>query len=311
MEQSINSPFVQLGEDVGLDKVEQTALKAGLLVDSMKATDNVASFSIGTSTPSAIRMANAYGTFADSGQAVEPYSVTKVLHNGEDSKAFKKPKVTRTRALDADVADTVTKVLQNVVKNGTGKKALELDRAVAGKTGTTDTPGGTRSAWFVGYTQQLSTSVVMFRQNSKEKILLPMAGTGGPTSTTHGGDIPATIWTDYMKQALGNAKDPGFPTPGKIGEGKTINEPGAPTPTPSMTPTTTPTTEAPTTAPPTNTPPTGTPTWTPPTQPDSPPPTTPSCNFFNPCDTTTPPGGEPPTTTGPPHRGPGGGGGGG
>jgi membrane peptidoglycan carboxypeptidase len=202
------------------------------------------------------------------------------------------------------VADTVTKVLQNVVKKGTGKKALELGRTAAGKTGTTDTPGGTRSAWFVGYTQQLSTSVVMFRQDSKAQKLLPMAGTGGPTSTTHGGDIPATMWTDYMKAALGNQPDPGFPTPGKLGDGKTINESGAPTPTPSMTapPTTTPP-PPPTNTPPTNTPPTNTPTWTPPTTPTGTP-TTPQCGLFNPnCHNTTPPASPTATsTTSPPGR---------
>ncbi|NUS12290.1 MAG: penicillin-binding protein [Streptomyces sp.] len=287
MEQSINSPFVQLGEDVGLDKVEDTAIGAGLLKGSM--SEKVASFSIGTSTPSAIRMADAYGTFAKSGVEVEPYSVTKVLHNGDDSSAFKKPQVTTKQALEPDVANTVTKVLQNVVKNGTGKKALALGRTVAGKTGTTDTPGGTRSAWFVGYTQQLSTSVVMFRQDSKAMKLLPMSGTGGPTSTTHGGDIPATMWTDYMKAALGNAPDLGFPDPGKIGDGKTINEKGAPSPTPSMT--TPPPTTAPPTTGPTDTPPVNTPTWTPPTN-TSPTPTQGGgkCSVFNPsaCNTPTP-----------------------
>ncbi|CAG6393500.1 transglycosylase domain-containing protein [Actinacidiphila cocklensis] len=303
MEESINSPFVQLGEDVGLNKVKETAVKAGLLGDYAHMGDMVASYSIGTATPSAIRMANAYGTFADSGDAVEPYSVTKVVHDGDDDSHFQKPKRTKTPALDPDVADTVTKVLQNVVKKGTGKKALELGRTAAGKTGTTDTPGGTRSAWFVGYTQQLSTSVVMFRQDSKASKLLPMAGTGGPTSTTHGGDIPATMWTDYMKAALGNQPDPGFPTPGKLGDGKTINESGAPTPTPSMTtppPTTPP--PPPTNTPPTNTPPTNTPTWTPPTTPTQTP-TTPQCGLFNPnCNTTPPTSPTATPTTSPPGR---------
>ncbi|SHL65467.1 transglycosylase domain-containing protein [Actinacidiphila paucisporea] len=306
MEQSINTPFVQLGEDVGLQTVEDTAIKAGLLKDYMG--DLVASYSIGTATPSAIRMANAYGTFAASGVEVEPYSVTKVVHNGDDDPDFQKPQVKRNPALDPDVANTVTKVLQNVVKKGTGTKALELGRTAAGKTGTTDTPGGTRSAWFVGYTQQLSTSVVMFRQDTKAKKLLPMAGTGGPGSTTHGGDIPATMWTEYMKAALGNTADPGFPTPGKIGDGKTINEAGAPSPTPSATPPTasTPTTP-PTSAPPTNTPPTNTPTGTPPpTTSNSP--TPPQCGLFNPNCHSTSPSATPTTTstTGPPGRGNGG-----
>jgi membrane peptidoglycan carboxypeptidase len=243
MQRSINTPFVQLGEDVGLEKVRDTATGAGLLKESM--ADLVPSFSIGTSTPSAIRMADAYGTFAKSGVQADPYSVTKVLRDGGEVSGFDKPKP--KQALSPNVANNVTKVLENVVKKGTGTKALGLGRTAAGKTGTTDSPGGTRSAWFVGYTQQYSTAVVMFRQDSKAKRLLPMAGTGGFPST-HGGEMPATVWTDYMKVALGNADDPGFPEATKLGPAQ--NQPGAPTPTPSATtPTPTVTTTAPTTPP--------------------------------------------------------------
>ena len=75
-------PYVQLGMDVGLDKVKQSALAAGVNEDSL-ASATVPSFSIGTSSPSAIRMADAYATFADSGMHVDPYSVTKVLVRGQ------------------------------------------------------------------------------------------------------------------------------------------------------------------------------------------------------------------------------------
>ena len=298
MQDSINSPFVQLGEDVGLDKVRSTAETAGLLPGSM--AELVPSFSIGTSTPSAIRMADAYGTFAKSGVQVEPYSVTRVQRNGSDLSGFQKPRA--KQAFTADIANNITDVLQNVVQKGTGTVALGLHRKAAGKTGTTDSPGGTRSAWFDGYTQQLSTSVVMFRQDSKKKILLPMSGTGG-NSSVHGGDIPATIWTDFMKVALGNQPDPGFPTAGKIGDGTPPNEPGAPTTPP-------PTTAPPTTAPPTTsappTTPSNTPSSTPPTFPTGTP--TSTCSFFGcPTSTTSPPGNPGGGTNGGPGGGRGGG----
>ncbi|MBD0735377.1 penicillin-binding protein [Streptomyces sp. CBMA29] len=297
MQNSINTPFVQLGEDVGLEKVRSTAESVGLLHESM--ADLVASFSIGTSGPSAIRMADAYATFAKSGVQVDPYSVTKVIHNGDQVNGFTRPKP--KQALPDNIANNVTKVLENVVQNGTGTKAKELGRTAAGKTGTTDSPGGTRSAWFVGYTQQLSTSVVMFRQDTKAKKLLPMSGTGG-NSSIHGGDLPATIWTDYMKAALGNSEDPGFPDASKIGDPQ--NEPGAPSPTPSMT------TPPPT---PTDTPTTPTPSMTtPPTTPSTTPPTTPPTTPSSPClpwDQTcnTPTPSDTPTTSGS-TGGPGGGG---
>ncbi|CAM5349672.1 transglycosylase domain-containing protein [Streptomyces hirsutus] len=54
---------------------------------------------------------------------------------------------------------------------------------MAGKTGTTD---GNKSAWFVGYTPQLSTAISMFRYPDDETIknrqFLEMYGTGDQES---------------------------------------------------------------------------------------------------------------------------------
>ncbi|KUM95088.1 penicillin-binding protein [Streptomyces cellostaticus] len=226
MEQSINTPFVQLGVDVGMTHVRDVAKSAGILNQSMSQDLNP-SFAIGTSTPSAIRMADAYATFAASGNQADPYSVTALKKDGQDQPGFDKPKV--KQAMDADVANNVTDVLQNVIQNGTGTNAKALGRTAAGKTGTTDK---NKSAWFVGYTQQLSTSVAMFRENPKDHELLSMNGTAGKDSI-HGGDIPTLVWTEYMKAALKNANDPGFPEATKIGEVQ--DEAGAPSPTPSVT----------------------------------------------------------------------------
>ncbi|MEU8690954.1 transglycosylase domain-containing protein [Streptomyces sp. NPDC048665] len=228
MEQSVNTPFVQLGMDVGLTHVRDVAQASGILRDSFSTLNP--SFSIGTSTPSAIRMADAYATFAASGQHTDPYSVTAVKKDGQELPGFTKPKV--STAIPENVANNVTDVLQNVIQNGTGVNAKALGRTAAGKTGTTDS---NKSAWFVGYTQQLSTSVAMFRENPKDHELLSMNGTAGVESI-HGGDIPTSVWTEYMKGALKNANDNGFPAATEIG--KVQDEAGAPTPTP--TPTVTP-----------------------------------------------------------------------
>ncbi|WP_435885506.1 transglycosylase domain-containing protein [Streptomyces collinus] len=222
MEQSVNTPFVQLGMDVGMKNVADVAEKAGIL-DASFAELN-ASFALGTSTPSAIRMADAYATFAAAGKQAAPYSVTSVKFNGEEIEGFNKPRV--TRAMPENVANNVTNTLENVIQNGTGTKALPLGRTAAGKTGTTDE---NKSAWFVGYTQQLSTSVAMFREDPKSAKLLSMNGTAGEKSI-HGGDVPTLVWTEYMKAALKGKPDLGFPEPEKIGEIQ--NEVGAPSPTP-------------------------------------------------------------------------------
>ncbi|WP_435838681.1 transglycosylase domain-containing protein [Streptomyces albogriseolus] len=225
MEQSVNTPFVQLGMDVGMKKVADVAQKSGILKDSFAGLN--ASFALGTSTPSAIRMADAYATFAASGKQADPYSVTEVKYRGSELPGFEKPRV--KQAMPENVANNVTDVLENVIENGTAQYAKELGRRAAGKTGTTDE---NKSAWFVGYTQQLSTAVAMFREDPKSHKLLSMNGTAGKDSI-HGGDIPTQVWTEFMKVALKGASDPGFPEAEKIGE--VADGVGAPSPTPTET----------------------------------------------------------------------------
>ncbi|MFH9966909.1 transglycosylase domain-containing protein [Streptomyces mirabilis] len=229
MEQSINSPFAQLGVDVGLSKTRKVAESMGILPDSFDQGNlNNVSFSLGTSTPSAIRMADAYGTFAASGSHYEPYSVTQVLKDGKPLSQFKPP--AEKTAMPEKVANNVTDVLQNVVQNGTGKKVADMGFPVAGKTGTTDK---NKSAWFVGYTRELSTAVTLFRSDPKTSKLESMNGTGGVPSV-HGGDIPAQVWKDYMAVALKDSKHEPFPAAEPLGE--ILNASPSPSPSPSTTP---------------------------------------------------------------------------
>ncbi|MFF3339269.1 transglycosylase domain-containing protein [Streptomyces flavidovirens] len=232
MEKSINTPFVQLGFDVGHQKVADMATRTGILKDTMDSFN--ASFFLGTSTPSAIRMADSYATFAASGKHHEPYSVKKVLLDGEEQPGFEPPK--SQRAMDPEVADNVTDVLKNVIESdeGTGNKAQKLGRPAAGKTGTTDK---NKSAWFVGYTPQLSTAVTLFRTDPESRKLLSMNGTGGVPSI-HGGDIPAEVWTNYMIDALKGQDVEDFPVAPPLGD--KADSIGAPSPTPSPTPSQTP-----------------------------------------------------------------------
>lgn len=231
MRESVNSAYVQLGMDVGLDKVKDAAIASGIKENSL-ASANYPSFSLGTSSPSAIRMAGAYSTFASSGEQNDPYSVTKVEHKGNT--VYRHDLQTK-RAFDEEVADNVTDVLRTVVEKGTGTSAQLSGRQVAGKTGTTD---GNKSAWFVGYTPQLSTAISMYRlddnEGNKKREFLEMFGTGGEKKI-HGASFPAQIWKDYMEQALKGQPVKNFPVPAPIGSVVGETPPPAPSPTPSKT----------------------------------------------------------------------------
>ncbi|WP_078964788.1 transglycosylase domain-containing protein [Streptomyces aureocirculatus] len=314
MRESVNSAYVQLGMDVGLDKVKRAAMDAGLRDDRTMAGATYPSFSLGTSSPSAIRMAGSYATFAASGKQRDPYSVKEVEKEGET--IFTQDVDTKS-PFSPEVADNVTDVLRTVVEKGTGSAAQLPGRQVAGKTGTTD---GNKSAWFVGYTPQLSTAISMYRldddENNSKREFLEMFGTGGEKKI-HGASFPAQIWRDYMSDALKGEPALKFPVPQPIGE-VVGDTPPPPSPTPTKE------TEEPS-DPPSPTKETKKPSETPSTPTKSPDPTE-TCKDWEPgCGNDGgnnnggvenggvnggPGGGEPTPTTGPPNGGNGNGNGG-
>ncbi|QGV82271.1 transglycosylase domain-containing protein [Streptomyces ficellus] len=182
MAESADAPFLQLGMDVGLDRVRGTAQAAGLLSSSLGPP--VPDFALGNSTPSAIRVAGAYSMFAAGGTHTEPYSVRRVTHEG-DPVPLAAPR--KKRAVGPGVAAQVT-------------DALTVDASrKAGK------PGGTRddtARWYAGYTATEATAVVVYRMDlTKSLAPLPLKGLGG--DPTAGADRPARIWNQYTDAVEG------------------------------------------------------------------------------------------------------------
>ncbi|MGQ4386546.1 transglycosylase domain-containing protein [Streptomyces sp. SAS_270] len=184
--ESVNTPFMQLGMDAGLDKVRRTAEAAGLLPSSIG--PQVPALSMGSSTPSAIRMASSYATFAAAGTHTEPYSVRRVTRNGS-AVALDTPKP--RRAMRAEVATQVTEALTDSFRTQHPTDA-SASAKVAGKGGTTpkDTAG-----WYVGTHRSVSTAVVVYRMDlTKSLEPLPLKGMAGTPATT----VPYDIWSKAM-----------------------------------------------------------------------------------------------------------------
>ncbi|MFI1331794.1 transglycosylase domain-containing protein [Streptomyces sp. NPDC020845] len=199
---SINTPMMQLGMDVGLDRVRKASIDAGLLPSSFGA--RVPAFSLGTATPSSIRMASAYGTFAAGGRHTPPYSVTGLTHQGERVPLEKQP---ATRAFSPEVAAQVDDALHGAVQGGTARSAAAVGSDVAGKTGTEQ---DNTSSWFVGYTKEMSTAVSLSRVDPKTQELLPLDGLGGSGTTGTSGatgtsGTPGTTGTPGVPDAVGGA----------------------------------------------------------------------------------------------------------
>ena len=93
------------------------------------------------------------------------------------------------RIMDERVAYIIDSILKDVIKKGTGRKALQLRRIdIAGKTGTTNGP---TDAWFSGYHPDLAaTAWLGFDSNKKIG------------KREYGGSAALPIWIDFMKDQL-------------------------------------------------------------------------------------------------------------
>ncbi|KFG08203.1 MULTISPECIES: transglycosylase domain-containing protein [Streptomyces] len=184
---SVNTPFMQLGMDTGLAKVRKTAEAAGFLPSSFGA--QVPAFSVGSATPSAIRMASGYSTFAAQGKHTEPYSVRKMTHNG-----YRVPLKTPgpERAVGADVAAEVTSALTDAFRTAHPDSPGAASYEVAAKGGTTQDD---KAAWYVGTAANVSTAVVVYRIDLT-KSLEPLR-LGGIAGTPNSG-VPYDIWSRAM-----------------------------------------------------------------------------------------------------------------
>ncbi|MEG8275648.1 transglycosylase domain-containing protein [Streptomyces sp. AHA2] len=179
---SVNTPFMQLGMDTGLDKVRDTAEAAGLLSSSFG--PHVPAMSLGSATPSAIRMASGYATFAAGGTHVEPYSVDRITRNG--SKVALAEPASR-RALKASTAEAVQSALTDAFR--TAHPEAGAPAGVSGKAGTAQND---TASWYVGTAGSVSTAVVTYRIDlTKSLEPLPLKGIAG----TPGDSVPYTIWS--------------------------------------------------------------------------------------------------------------------
>jgi membrane peptidoglycan carboxypeptidase len=200
---AVDGPITQLGMDVGLNDVREASIDAGLLPDSGFG-EQTPDFSLGTATPSPIRMASAYGTFAADGTHTAPYSVVRITRGGNRID-LEKPVV--THPFTPQVAGDVNDALHESVTDGAAKAAVEGGQdgqngqaALAGQdlAGLPGTAPDNTSASFVGYDPDMATAVSVFRIDPKTQELQPLTGLGGQPAQATGSPMPTDIWTDYM-----------------------------------------------------------------------------------------------------------------
>ena len=188
---SVNTVFAQVitNKAIGPAKVADAAHDLGIVSPLRE----YASLALGTSEVSTLEMANAYLTLANHGERTSPTLISEV--KTADGRMLKLDKPERKSVLKASEADTITSVLREVVRSGTGTAAALPNARIAGKTGTTN---DSRDAWFVGYTPETCcvTAVWMGYPDGAR----PMGVVHGVRVS--GGTLPARIFAATMRVAV-------------------------------------------------------------------------------------------------------------
>jgi penicillin-binding protein 1A len=181
---SLNTVTVRLVDKMGIDTTRRYVSRFGFehpLPRNM-------SIALGSAEVTPLEMVRGYRVFATLGKLFDPIFITAVTDADGNQIDFAGTRPHFERVMDPGVAFVVTSMMQSVVEKGTGQKAKELGRPVAGKTGTTN---DTHDAWFVGFTPDLIAGVWVGFDSER---------TLGSHET--GGVAACPIWTAFMKQAL-------------------------------------------------------------------------------------------------------------
>ncbi|HVZ74763.1 MAG TPA: PBP1A family penicillin-binding protein [Polyangia bacterium] len=180
---SVNTVSAQLVAQMGVDSVIETMRRLGI----RSQLPHALSLALGTADLTLEEVAYGIATFPAGGQEVTPVFITKIADaDGHTLEEHVTPK-TRPQRLSPETAYIVTDLMKGVVEIGTAKKARELGRPAAGKTGTST---NYRDAWFFGFTPDLLCGVWVGRDDFK-----PVA------HDATGGQVALPIWLQYMKEA--------------------------------------------------------------------------------------------------------------
>jgi len=167
IERSRNLMTVRLADDMGMKLVAEYAERFGVY-DKMP---QHISLSLDAGETTVMRMVSAYAVMANGGKQIKPslidriqdrYGKTVFRHDERDCtgcaaeqwESQEEPELVSKaeQVLDPMTAYQITSMMEGVVQRGTATTLNELERPIAGKTGTTNDG---KDVWFIGYTPNL------------------------------------------------------------------------------------------------------------------------------------------------------------
>ena len=176
---SMNTATVRVSESVGRDNVRKIATDFGIRNDLAAGP----ALALGASESTLIEMTGAYAGILNGGRSVTPYGLIELRLQGDTEALMRQDGGLGERVISKTAAGSLIYMMNQVVQNGTGRRAKLDDRQVAGKTGTTQKA---RDAWFIGFSADYVTGVWMGYDDNT------------PLKGVTGGGLPASIWHETM-----------------------------------------------------------------------------------------------------------------
>lgn len=191
---SVNVAAVRVLKEVGPANVVEWGRALGIR-STLKPDLSLA---LGSYEVSPIELCGAYATFAAGGTYEEPRIVTRIVGPDGREVPLKAPPPPR-RVLDDAEAYVTTSMMTSVIDHGTGARAKELRRPLAGKTGTSNQ---SKDTWFSGFSTEIATTVWVGYDDGK-----PLGSQESGAQTA----LPA--WIAFMKVAHEGKPPSDFPRP--------------------------------------------------------------------------------------------------
>jgi penicillin-binding protein 1A len=179
---SKNTPVVRLLEEITPQAVIEFAQKAGI----SSPLHPYLSLALGTAEVSLLELTSAYVPFANKGIQVTPSSIVRILDT--DGGIVFQNSIHRQSIMSRQDAAIMVDMLKAVIVEGTGKRAGQIKKDIAGKTGTTD---HYKDAYFIGISPEIALGVWVGNDDST---------TLGPYETGARAALP--IWIEYMQAFL-------------------------------------------------------------------------------------------------------------
>jgi penicillin-binding protein 1A len=180
---SRNVPAVKLAEKIGISTVVDMAKRFGITTP----LPPYLPLALGAADMKLLEHVSAFTVFPNDGIRIDPHMIRRVT--SYDGALLEEAHPEVHDVVSPDVARTMTAMLEEVIRFGTGIQAKALGRPAAGKTGTTQ---DYTDAWFVGYTPQLTAGVWVGFDD--KQISLGKKETGARAA------LP--VWLEFMQGAV-------------------------------------------------------------------------------------------------------------